>query len=178
MDKKMWITVVVAAVLIIAAFFGGAALSRFIPGMSSTQSGYGGRQFGGQNGANGAGNRMANGGVVSGKVLKASGGSITVQDRSGSSRIVNLSSATKFSKTVDGSAVDASVGTTVTAFGQSGAGNTIDATQVMIGSVGSGFGGMRPPGTTGGGSSGQNGQGTQGNQGGQGGGFDGPPPGQ
>ena len=173
MDRKMWITVAVAAVLIVAAFFGGAASARLIPGLSVAggQNGFAGRQFG-QNGANAA---ARTGGAVSGKVLKASPDSITVQGRDGSSRIVNLSATTKYSKTVDASAADVSVGTTVTAFGQAGSGNTVDAIQVMIGNAGFGFGGMRPPGTQGGttGQSGTNGQSGQGGQGGFG-----PPPGQ
>jgi hypothetical protein len=178
MDKKMWITVIVAAVLIVAAFFGGAASARLIPGMSGNGNGFAGRQFGGQNGAPGmrggvAGGGAAGGGAVSGKVLKTSPGSITVQARDGSSRIVNLSSTTKFSKTVEAAAADVSVGTTVTAFGQAGSGNTVDALQVMIGSAGFGFGGMRPPGTQGGGTT--NGSG---GQGGQGGGMPFGPPGQ
>ena len=167
MDKKIWIVVIVAAVLIVAAFFGGAMSARLIPGLSGPTgvAGMNGRQFGqggmpGQGGANGA--RQA-GGAVSGKVLKASAESVTVQDRDGSSRIVNLSSSTKFTKTVDATAADVSVGTTVTAFGQSGSGNTVDATQVMIGGGFGGFG-MRPPGTQ----SGTGGTSGQGNQGGQG----------
>jgi hypothetical protein len=171
MDKKMWIAVAVAGVLVVAAFFGGAASARLIPGMSGPQ-GLGGRQFGqsgfgGPGAAGGSAARMAGGGAVSGKVLKSSAGSITVQGRDGSSRIVNLSAATKFSKTVDASAADASVGTTVTAFGQPSSGNTVDALQVVIGGTGFGFGGMRPGG----------GQGGQGGQSGQGGQGDGPPAG-
>ena len=168
MDRKMWIVIAVAAVLIVAAFFGGAASARLIPGMSGSPNpgGFAGRQFGatGPNGMRGgvAGNGAAGGGAVNGKVLKTSADSITVQGRDGSSRIVNISSTTKFSKTVDASASDVSVGTTVTAFGQAGSGNTVDAVQVMIGGVGFGFGGMRPPGTQ----SGAAGQGTQGSQGG------------
>ena len=134
-------------------------------GAGNAAGGYPGRQFGpnGAAGANGA--ARLGGGTVSGKVLKASADSVTVQSRDGSSRIVNLSSTTKFTKTVDAAAADVSVGTTVTAFGQPGSGNTVDAAQVIIGGGFGGFG-MRPPGTTGNNSSGQSGQPGQGGQGG------------
>jgi hypothetical protein len=147
--SKTILTVIICVVLVVAAFVGGVYAAPLITGAQGGGSrngangapgASGGLGFRGQ-GANGAGGQggqggFRGGGLASGKVLKKTPDSITVQTRNGGSQTIILSSSTTYRKEVGATAADVSVGTTVTAFGQPASSGTVNATSVMIGGFG------------------------------------------
>ncbi len=80
--------------------------------------------------SNGA--RTANGGIVSGQVTAKDDKSITIKDRTGSSKIVLYSGSTTVGKTVDGSASDLSTGENVMVNGTDNSDGSVTAENIQI----------------------------------------------
>lgn len=169
MDKRTVIAAALAAVIFGALGFGAATLlTRGGGGAAGARAGV--FRTTGQNGARMTAPVGRN--IAVGKVTEKSGDSFTVKMPDGSSRTVYFSKSTTFSKTETATIADVSVGTTVTAMGQSTDGG-VTAQRVQIGGD---FGGMR---VFGGGATGGV-TGNRRNQDGGGfpdGGMGGPPPG-
>lgn len=172
MDRKTMIVAALAAVIFGALGFGGGTMLA----RSSAAAGgnFAGRQgmmaAAGQNAA-----RAVSGNVAFGNVTEKSADSFTIKMPDGSTRTVYYSKSTTFSKTESATIDDVSVGTTVTAIGQSTDDSGVTAQRVQLGDqFGPGgargfFGGQRTGGSGG-----------PGAYGGGGGGnrmmFGGPPP--
>ena len=131
--KSNWIiTIVIAVVVAGAAFFGGMQYQKMhIAGSSATggQYGQGGQ---GANGRFGGARRAGAGGATVGQVVSQDANSITVQLADGSSKIVNISGTTTFSKTASASKSDIQTGTRIAAFGTPNSDGSISAQNVQI----------------------------------------------
>jgi hypothetical protein len=129
-NNNLVITIVVAVVVGVAAFFGGTMYQK-------SQTPANGGQFSqvsfqrGQGGnfrrTGGAGN------ATMGEIASIDDKSMTVKLQDGSSKIVNLSDKTIFSKTSTASKTDFKVGDRVTAFGSAASDGSITAQMVSEG---------------------------------------------
>lgn len=111
--------VVVAA----GGFFGGMQYQK-----SQQVTSVGGRLAGG--GRFGA-NRQ-NGSAVRGKITSADNGSITVQLRDGSSKIITISGSTSINKAVNGSKDDLKTGEQVMVFGNNNSDGSVTAQNIQL----------------------------------------------
>ncbi len=86
------------------------------------------------------------GGAVRGTVMSVQGSTLTVQDASGSSKIVILGSSTTVENTVTASVGDVTVGKTIMASGTSNSDGSVTATNIQLNpSTIIGIGGQQPP---------------------------------
>lgn len=131
-------TILIAIIVGAAAFFGGMKYQQ-----SKTVAGAGGRQFGqrGQAGALNNGQRAGGGGQARrggfgggtiGKILSMDADSITLQLMDGSSKIVNVSSATTISKTAPATKTELKTGDTVAAIGTTNADGSVTAERIQL----------------------------------------------
>lgn len=131
-NNSVLITIVVAVVVGAAAFFGGMQYQRTMVAGSTLAGGYnpGGTMMG-QRGSGRFGG-AGGGRPVTGKIISQDASSITVQLIDGSSKIVNISGSTTFSKTSTASASDLKTGDTVAAFGTVNSDGSITAQNVQL----------------------------------------------
>ncbi len=129
--KNNTLTLVIVSVVIAAiAFFGGMQYQKS-KGQSfannSVQSGQN------RNGAPGRfGGRMGNGRPVVGEVVSSDSGSITVKLLDGSSKILNVSDSTTYSKTDKSSKADVKNGETIAAFGTANSDGSLTAQNIQL----------------------------------------------
>jgi hypothetical protein len=135
-NTNLVITIVVAVVVGVAAFFGGTMYQK------SQASANGGQfsQVSFQRGQGGAGAQGGNfrriggaGNATMGEIVSIDATSMTVKLQDGSSKIVNLSDKTIFSKTSTASKTDFKTGDKVTAFGTAASDGSITAQMVSQG---------------------------------------------
>jgi hypothetical protein len=116
-QNNVLIIIIVAIVVGGLAFFGGMQYQKSkAPTRLTGANGFQRGQFG-QNGGRG-GNRSFGGATV-GTIASMDNNSLTIKLQDGSSKIVDLSGSTTYSKTDSGSKTDLSVGTRVAAWGGS-----------------------------------------------------------
>ncbi|OGM11826.1 hypothetical protein A2Z22_00080 [Candidatus Woesebacteria bacterium RBG_16_34_12] len=129
MNKNILITIIVALVVGVGAFFGGVQYQKskkvsFTPG-----------QF--QNGIRPSGfpqrNGFQGGRPVSGEITSIEDNTITVKTQDGSSKIVIYSDSTKVNKTSEGLKEDLKVGEQVMVIGSEGTDGTVTAQNISIG---------------------------------------------
>lgn len=132
-NKNIITTIVVALIVGVAGFFGGIKYQQLQP-RNTVYGQFAGARFGqGNNGTSGAtGRRGGFGGAVIGEVLSQDANSLTVKLADGSSKIVNLSSTTTYSKSAAGSVSDLTTGTRVAVFGTSNSDGSVTAQNVSI----------------------------------------------
>lgn len=132
-SKSLIMTVIVAVIVGAAAFFGGMTYQKSQVVTSNGQfAGMMGRN--GENSTNG-GTRMGRGfggGAVVGQIVSLDKNSITVQLTDGSSKIVNLSVNTTYSKSSTGALSDLADGTKVAVFGTPNSDGSVTAQNVQI----------------------------------------------
>jgi len=127
----MIVVLVIAAVVFFGAGFGvshyyfGAKTSGagYQPGMG--QGGFGGRMRGGPGGASASG-------FVSGQVIKKDTGTLSVQSRDNSMKLILVSSSTVVTKMAQGSLNDVAQGTEVMVSGTANADGSVTAQTVQI----------------------------------------------
>ncbi len=133
MKKNLIITIVVVIVVGVAAFYGGTVFGKTKNTAAPNFNGANFRGVVGQNsngparGAMGAGNRGA-----IGQILSADDKSITISLTSGGSKIIFFSSATKVSKTVEGTTTDLKTGENIIATGTTNSDGSVSATDIQI----------------------------------------------
>jgi hypothetical protein len=152
-NNNLVVLVVVAVIVGAAAFFGGMKYqaSKTVPanGFANFAQGNGFRT-----GANGQrlrnGNRNGFGGATTGEIVSMDATSITVKLQDGSSKIINLSNATTYSKTDTASKSDLKTGERIAAFGTANSDGSISAQNIQLNpmfSNGPRPSGMEPSGT-------------------------------
>ncbi len=130
-SKNLIITILVVGVVGLGAFFAGMLFQK-----SQTQTSYsqyqGMRRFG-QNTMMGRqnGNRGFGGAVV-GEIESIDNDSLTIKLPDGSSKIVNLSNSTTYSKTDNGSKTDLKAGMRVAAIGATNSDGSVTAQNIQI----------------------------------------------
>lgn len=132
-SKGIIVTVVIAAIVGVAAFFGGIKYQQLQP-RNTAFGQFGGGRFAQGNGPQGtaSGRRGGFGGAVIGEVVSQDANSLTVKLADGSSKIVNLSGTTTYSKSTAGSVSDLTTGTRVAIFGSSNSDGSVTAQNVSI----------------------------------------------
>lgn len=129
-NKKIYITIVIAVVLIGGSFYGGTLYSN---GKAATRGGNMAGFTGGQVGGGTRNGGATNGaGIVNGEILSMDASSITVKLRDGGSQIVLFSATTPVTKSVSGSSSDLSVGTQVTIIGKTNTDKSVTAESIQI----------------------------------------------
>ncbi len=126
----MIITIIIALVVGVAAFYGGMQYQK------NQNANIGTRQFmmGGQNGQMGQRRGSFQGSrPVNGEIVSQDANSITVKMRDGSSKIINLSDKTTINKASEGTKADLKTGENVTAFGTTNSDGSVTAQNVSIG---------------------------------------------
>jgi hypothetical protein len=124
---------IISVVLIIVAFFGGMMYGKY--GVSSGGNGNysaNGGQAGTYAGRAGRGGANGGAGLTSGDILSMDDKSLTLQLRSGGSKLVFLSASTTVQKQTEGSRADLTVGETVTAIGSPNPDGSITAQSIQI----------------------------------------------
>lgn len=139
---KTWqiaVVVVVVVAVAVGGFFGGRATAgsktptvQEAMKVLQTQQANGTTSGTGFTGAGGAARR---GNAVSGSIIEADSGSITIKTTDGSSKIVLLSSSTVVSKVTEGSLSDLTTGQDVAVTGTTNSDGTVTATRVQVGAL-------------------------------------------
>jgi hypothetical protein len=125
MNKKI-VWVIVAFIIVGGgSFYGGMAYAK-------SQTPARGQFAGLAGGAGRTGARGAGGGFTTGQVISAGNGSITIQEQSGSTEIVLVSSSTSILKSTSGSLSDLTPGTTVVVTGTANSDGSLTAQSVQI----------------------------------------------
>ncbi|MFH0780152.1 MAG: DUF5666 domain-containing protein [Parcubacteria group bacterium] len=127
MKKNLIITIIVAVVVCVAAFFGGMKYSDSKQASAAAQRA---TQFGAA-GLRG-GNRQPNAGLVTGEIISKDDNSITVKMRDNSSKIIFYSASTEVSKFASGTVNDLAVGTTIMVNGKTGSDGSVTAQTIQI----------------------------------------------
>lgn len=127
-------TIVTIIFVVIAAGIGFYGGMRYQQSQTSPVGGM--MQFGqgfarNQSGQNGQG-RMGRGGATIGEVVSVDNNTITLQLQDGSSKIINLSSTTTYSKTDSASAGEVKKGTHIAVFGTSNSDGSMTAQNVQL----------------------------------------------
>jgi len=126
MKNNSLIFTIIAVVIVGAiAFFGGMKYQQ----SQAAQTNMGNGQFA-LRGQNGQARRF--GGANVGQIVSVDANSITLKLQDGSSKIINLSSNTTYSKTDSASKSDLKVGDRVAAFGTANSDGSIDAQNVQL----------------------------------------------
>lgn len=128
----MLITVIIVVVVAAVAFFGGTKYQQ-----TQAQGTANGGQFahGGANGQDRQGGNAGRGrfgGATVGEILSIDANSVTVKLQDGSSKIINISGSTTFSKTDTASKSDLKTGERVAAFGLTNSDGSITAQNVQL----------------------------------------------
>ena len=139
-SKSIAITVVVALIVGGAGFYGGTVYEKNSLAAAGQGRMAAGGNFAGRNGgaqgqvrSGAAGMRGGNnGGFISGQITAMDDKSITVKDRTGSSKIILYSSSATIGKTVDGSASDLATGQDVMVNGTVNSDGSVTAQNIQI----------------------------------------------
>ena len=129
MNAKMNINkkiIIAGLILIVAAFYGGMVYGKSQGGAAQVYRA--GNFTAGQNGGRG----MRGGGIVLGDIIAKDATSVTVQMRTGGSKIILVSDSTSVMKTVLGSLSDLTLGKTITANGTTNADGSVTAQNIQI----------------------------------------------
>jgi len=128
MKNSIYITIVVALVVGVGAFFGGMKYQQSTtPAPSARFAGVAGARL--RNGQAGG----AQGSFVSGQILSMSNGILTLQlPNNGGSKIVILSSSTTIMKTTDGTASDLASGANVQITGTANSDGSVTAKSIQL----------------------------------------------
>ncbi len=131
MNKNLTTTIIVAVIAIAIGFFAG---TKYQASKATSAAATLRAQFaaGGTGRGTGGGRLGAGGGQVTGTILSADSGSITVKLQDGSSKIVIISGSTAIDKTAVGSMNDLSVGTRVGVFGTTNSDGSVTAQNVQV----------------------------------------------
>lgn len=133
MKNNLVLPIVVAVVVGAVAFFGGMKYQESkAPINNASAQGAGGQRGQGRFGGGAGGQGGAGGRPVVGEILSEDSGSITVKLMDGSSKIVNLSDSTTYSKTDTASKSDLKTGQRVAAFGTANSDGSITAQNVQL----------------------------------------------
>ena len=132
MKNNMVMTVVIAIVVAAAAFFVGMKYqaSKVMTTQATGQFGQNARF--GQGSGRQRGGRGGFGGAAVGEVTALDANSITLKLQDGSSKIVNLSSSTTYSKTDTAAKSDIKVGDRIAAIGSAASDGSISAQNVQL----------------------------------------------
>ncbi len=131
--KNLFVGVVLALIVAAGAFYAGVLYQK-----SQTRNTFGqfareGRFGQGQIGMmRGGANNRGFGGAVIGDIVSIDNDSLTVKLSDGSSKIVNLSSATTYSKTETGAKTDLKAGTKIAAIGTANSDGSVTAQNIQI----------------------------------------------
>ncbi len=127
MKNNIMMTIIVAVIVGAVAFFAGTKYA----GSQNTSTG----QFG-QNGGQRTGRFGQNGGqgarATFGQVLSQDAGSITIKLQDGSSKIVNVTDSTTYTKTDKATKNDVAVSQTIAAFGATNSDGSINAQDIQL----------------------------------------------
>lgn len=131
-NKNLLITALVVVLVAAGAFYGGTLYQKTQAkttfGQFARERRFGQNQTGMmRNGAN-----RGFGGAVVGDIVSIDNDSLTVKLQDGSSKIVNLSQSTTYSKTETGSKADLKSGTKVAAIGTSNSDGSVTAQNIQI----------------------------------------------
>lgn len=137
MKNNLTVTVVVAVIVAVAAFFGGMKYQQAQLSSANQNNGNGQYMIGGPNGPTGSGRggRMGfgrNGNAAVGDILSQDQNSLTIKLADGSSKIIILTGSTAYSKTDSATLSDLKVGERVAAFGATNSDGSITATNVQL----------------------------------------------
>lgn len=122
----MLTTIIIVIIVAAAAFFGGTEYQKTQAFGSGEQPGHGGANGQGRFGA-----RRFTGATV-GEILTVDANSVTVKLQDGSSKIVNISASTTFTKTDSASKSDLKTGERIAAFGSTNSDGSITAQNVQL----------------------------------------------
>jgi hypothetical protein len=136
-NKSNIIIVILVVIIVgIAAFFGGVKYQEMHRTKNPANMMFGAQgqrgQFAQRFGKGSGPGGFAGGGAVMGQIVSADANSITVKMDDGSSKIVNLSSNTKISKTDTASVSDLKTGQKVAAFGTTNSDGSISAENIQL----------------------------------------------
>lgn len=136
-SKNILVTAVILIIVAAGAFFGGIKYqqSQTVSRFASMMGGQGRFQEtqGGQGSQNGASRGMRGfSGAIVGEIVSIDANSLTVKLADGSSKIVNLSGTTVYSKTDTGSKIDLKTGTKVAAIGTTNSDGSVTAQNIQI----------------------------------------------
>jgi hypothetical protein len=130
------IGILVAIIVAIVAFFGGVKYQQMQAAKNPGNMMFGAQgqrgQFIQRFGKGGGPGGFPGGGAVMGQIVSADADSITVKMKDGSSKIVNLSSSTKISKTDTASSSDLKTGQTVAVFGTTNSDGSVSAEKIQL----------------------------------------------
>ena len=139
-NNNLIVTIVIVVLVGALAFYGGMQYEK---SKSSTSAmGAAGGQFAGGQGGFGrgaggaggaAGSRRAGGNATMGQIVSINGDTMTVKLQDGSSKIVDLSDKTTFTKSSTATKADFKAGDTVTAFGTTNSDGSVTAMMVSSG---------------------------------------------
>lgn len=132
--NSLLITIVVAVIVAAIAFFGGMKYQQSHAFARNANQAFG-QNFGrrGQNGQSArAGGRGGFGGANLGEIVSMDADSVTIKLQDGSSKIINLSSSTTYSKTDTASKSDLKTGDRIAAFGMSNSDGSITAQNIQV----------------------------------------------
>ena len=128
--KHLTIWIIVTILLVGGAYYMGikhetaklkSSFGRGAAGLTGARTGAGGARFAG-----------GTGGLVTGSVIAKDDTSITIKDRTGSSKIVLYSPSTQVLESTAGSASDVAVGSQVSAQGTQNSDGSVTATSIQI----------------------------------------------
>lgn len=136
-NKNLIITMLVVIIVAAGAFYGGMLYQKSQARGTFGQYGMmGGQNRFGQAGAAGGmmrqGGNRGFGGAVVGDIVSIDNDSLTVKLQDGSSKIVNLSATTTYSKTETGAKSDLKAGTKVAAIGTTNSDGSVTAQNIQI----------------------------------------------
>jgi Domain of unknown function (DUF5666) len=141
MNKKI-VGIIVALIIVGGgAFYGGTVYAKNQVPTRGT--------FGGTTGVAGRTGGRTGGGFTSGQIISSANGSVTIQEPSGSTEIVLVSSSTSILKSTSGSLSDLAPGANVTVTGTSNSDGSLTAQSIQIRPAGANAP-MIPAGGTGG----------------------------
>lgn len=130
MKNPLIVTVIIALVVGVVGFLGGVKYQQ-TKTINSTNGFIQGQ--GGQRNRNGRNmGRGANGGATLGEVVSVDNNSIVVKLADGSSKIVNVSNTTTFSKTDTASKTDIKTGDRIAVFGATASDGSVTAQNVQL----------------------------------------------
>lgn len=143
-SNSLLITITVAIVIGAAGFFGGMYYQK----TQVTTNTAGQYAQGGQGRMGNGGRRGGFGNATIGKVVSVDANSATIQLPDGSSKIINISSSTRITKTQSASVSDLTPGQIIGAFGSANSDGSITAQNIQLNPMMRGRGGQGTPNPT------------------------------
>lgn len=131
-NKNLVLTAIIVTVVGVAAFYGGMIYQKTQVRNTFGQFAREGRTGQTQTGMMRNGTNRGFGGAVVGEIVNIDNDSLTIKLQDGSSKIVNLSTSTTYSKTEAGAKTDLKVSTRVAAIGATNSDGSITAQNIQI----------------------------------------------